>query len=329
MSSFSPPQVAPTLHLISELDDSIDVTNDIINKADDVCVVLSVATSWSKQSKAIDPSLFSGSRLTDVIVLHTDEDADVEELAMDLGLTSVPACKIFVNGKVFRTLLADDSDSSASAAVSQQSIQSAITEVCSISASDWKSIEDQREMVSAAYGATAKTTTGGCCVSVDSTLMGYSAADLLKAGSSAVLGLGCGNPLSFAELQAGETVVDLGAGAGIDCFIAGSQVGAGGHVIGVDMTPEMMSKARKNAKDGNHNNVEFRLGEIEHLPIADSTVDCVISNCVINLSPDKQQVVNEIFRVLKSGGRVAVADVVARPGVDLPPHLRTAEALAC
>ena len=169
-----------------------------------------------------------------------------------------------------------------------------------------------------------------CCVSVDSTLNGYSLAELATAGATANLGLGCGNPLSFAALQPGETVVDLGSGAGIDCFIAGKQVGPTGQVIGVDMTPDMLLQARQNAKENGHSNVSFRLGEIEHLPVADNSVDVVISNCVVNLSPDKQQVLHDVYRVLKpSGGRVAICDVVTRANAVLPDHLKTMEAMAC
>mmetsp|Transcript_6772 Transcript_6772/g.11907 ORF Transcript_6772/g.11907 Transcript_6772/m.11907 type:complete len:197 (-) Transcript_6772:586-1176(-) len=155
-------------------------------------------------------------------------------------------------------------------------------------------------------------------------LLGYKEDEVT---ASADLGLGCGNPLLTANLKAGEVVVDLGSGAGMDCFAAGKQVGTSGHVIGVDMTPEMISKARKNGQTDNIKNVTFRLGEIEHLPVGDGVADCVISNCVINLSPQKDLVYKEMNRVLKPGGRVSICDVLRMS--DIPSELKTAQSFAC
>ncbi len=193
-----------------------------------------------------------------------------------------------------------------------------------------------KEVVKGRYAQLAKQDQESCCPScgcgasslLQAKAVGYSREDLEHTPEEAIIGLGCGSPTAIADLKAGEVVLDLGSGAGVDVFLAANKVGSTGRVIGVDMTEEMVNKAKGIARDHGYHNVEFRLGEIEKLPVEDKSVDAIISNCVINLSPDKAKVFREAYRALKPGGRLTVSDIVSERA--LPDEIKNdSNAWAC
>jgi len=294
-------------------EDQIEEVKEYLARRHEPTVVFLYANWHKKSSQLLQEHINNESAIKDtsasLICIQADADDEVENYALSLGMTTIPSIRILADGGKEMVTFNDMAE-------------------CTVAASMEVLKQLQLTGVREGYAKTAADDRGGCCVSVDASLNGYSLEDIAKVGA-ANLGLGCGNPLSFAELKDGETVVDLGSGAGIDVFLAAALVGTSGKAIGVDMTPEMLAKARGLKVEKGIKNCEFRLGEIENLPIANDEADAIISNCVINLSPDKSRVFQECFRVLRPGGRVCISDVVMRENKILPDALRTEESLAC
>ena len=299
-----------------------------INSPSLTSIVLTCA-SWKKKSLDLVETLKDtdfASEKVQFIVVPIDEDDEMEEIALSLEMKDVPQANVYLpGGRLFVAI----SPANVCVASISEAIAASNSENPSLCAIDMSccSAEEYYQYVGKSY-ANVVNKKGSCCNSVNSSLCNYSASDL-NAVKEANLGVGCGNPIAFAALKPGECVLDLGSGAGIDCFLASRQVGDSGSIIGVDMTPDMVYEARRLAKKRSIGNVTFRLGEIEYLPVADNSVDVVISNCVINLSLNKPQVFAEIYRVLRPGGRIAISDVVKINDEELPEILRVAEAAAC
>jgi 2-polyprenyl-3-methyl-5-hydroxy-6-metoxy-1,4-benzoquinol methylase len=311
---------------VVEQDDDFHAEIVSAQTGDLICVFLHA--EWQPASKSgstfsqADFAKLAESR-SEVRFFDIDAGSEVgEELALSLGVNKFPALRVYQGSSLSKCAFQAEGQD-----VFVANLADRITSLLS----NLKNAADV-DMRDAVRGAYAQTAAGGASVLPGdagdphkrSKLLGY---DDAKINESADLGLGCGNPLLAARLQPGEAVLDLGSGAGMDCFMAAKEVGPTGLIIGVDMTPEMLSKARATARKDQISNVSFRLGEIEHLPLGDQVVNCVISNCVINLSTEKTQVYREMNRVLVPGGRISISDVL-RMG-DIPKELQTVQSYAC
>mmetsp|Transcript_43527 Transcript_43527/g.87767 ORF Transcript_43527/g.87767 Transcript_43527/m.87767 type:complete len:317 (-) Transcript_43527:750-1700(-) len=310
--------------VVASISDEAAFQSEVAGTGDGQITCVLFHAEWAKGKSSFSPGdlarLASGkSNLRCFSVdVGTDEG---EELAFALGVGDIlPVLRLYAGASKEPALQL------AGAECSEAAIEGRVARLLSGAGGGGQGI---RGAVRAAY---AETVTGGACVLPGDVgdpkkrreLLGYKEGDVTE---SADLGLGCGNPLTTAKLQPGEVVLDLGSGAGMDCFIAAREVGKEGHVIGVDMTPEMIAKARATARKDGVTNVSFRLGEIEHLPVGDAVINCLISNCVINLSPDKPHVYKEMNRVLVPGGRVSISDVLRT--ADIPQHLQTVQSYSC